>query len=341
MTDTYALAPLSQQTLAGWHRFVASGEADVLAPLLAETIVFRSPFVQSPIPGRAATLLVLTTVVQIFENFRYQRAFFAGPHDAALEFGANVGQWQLKGIDLIQFNAAGEMTEFEVMIRPIKARRGRLARRWGTESAHNWPDSSRKRRLRTDRTIHCGAGRRVPRLRDRWPCGKDRPPCEPLEADSRVVARCRSSVVEHSIGNGEVDSSILSGSTIFFNKISLFASTLAMRRGTECRTIRPSLNWHRETRTSRSAARSVTWSRRSGGATTARNIDRDGSSKPHAPQKVRMSGKILLDPNSVRAQRSGTMTQSAVGDFRRQKRAGLFLNQRENTAMRDRPHRAA
>jgi hypothetical protein len=27
--------------------------------------------------------------------------------------------------------------------------------------------------------------------------------------------RCRSSVVEHSIGNGEVDSSILSGSTIF------------------------------------------------------------------------------------------------------------------------------
>ena len=28
-------------------------------------------------------------------------------------------------------------------------------------------------------------------------------------------ARCRSSVVEHSIGNGEVDSSILSGSTIF------------------------------------------------------------------------------------------------------------------------------
>src|SRR5258708_39557606 len=35
----------------------------------------------------------------------------------------------------------------------------------------------------------------------------------PLEADSRVGACCRSSVVEHSIGNGEVDSSILSGST--------------------------------------------------------------------------------------------------------------------------------
>jgi hypothetical protein len=32
-------------------------------------------------------------------------------------------------------------------------------------------------------------------------------------------ARCRSSVVEHSIGNGEVDSSILSGSTISPNEI--------------------------------------------------------------------------------------------------------------------------
>ena len=30
-------------------------------------------------------------------------------------------RWQLKGIDLIRFNERGEMVEFEVMIRPIKA----------------------------------------------------------------------------------------------------------------------------------------------------------------------------------------------------------------------------
>jgi len=121
MDQHHALAPLPQQTLDGWHRFVTSGDRDLLASLLAEHIVFRSPFVQSPIPGRPATLLVLTTVVQIFENFRYHRTFVAGSHDVALEFAANIGKWQLKGIDLIKFNAAGEMTEFEVMIRPIKA----------------------------------------------------------------------------------------------------------------------------------------------------------------------------------------------------------------------------
>ena len=112
---------LPQRTLDGWHRFVASGDRDLLGQLLSEHIVFRSPFVQSPIPGRPATVLVLTTVLQIFENFRYHRSFIAGPHDVALEFAANIGKWQLKGIDLIKFNEAGEMAEFEVMIRPIKA----------------------------------------------------------------------------------------------------------------------------------------------------------------------------------------------------------------------------
>jgi hypothetical protein len=121
MGDVQSLAPHPQQTLAGWHAFVASGNPELLAPLLSEHIVFRSPFVQSPIPGRAATLLVLTTVVQIFENFRYHRQFAAGSHDAALEFGANIGKWQLKGVDLIKFNESGEMIEFEVMIRPLKA----------------------------------------------------------------------------------------------------------------------------------------------------------------------------------------------------------------------------
>src|SRR6195256_4634133 len=121
MDENYALAPLPQRTLDGWHRFVASGDHGLLASLLSEHIVFRSPFVQSPIPGRPATLLVLTTVVQIFENFRYHRTFIAGPHDAALEFSANIGKWQLKGVDLITFSESGEIIEFEVMIRPIKA----------------------------------------------------------------------------------------------------------------------------------------------------------------------------------------------------------------------------
>jgi len=121
-----ALAPLPRATLEGWHRFVASPDAEILRPLLSEHILFRSPMLQSPIPGRAATLLVLTTVARIFENFTYHRTFVADSHDAALEFSANIGKWQLKGVDLIKFNERGEMIEFEVMIR-----RSRRCRRSG------------------------------------------------------------------------------------------------------------------------------------------------------------------------------------------------------------------
>src|SRR5258708_12553549 len=121
MGEMAALATQAEQTLDGWHRFVASPDRDLLASLLSEHIVFRSPFVQSPIPGRAATLLVLTTVVQIFENFRYHRTFVAGPHDVALEFAANIGKWQLKGIDLSSFTQPDEMFAFDAIFPPHNA----------------------------------------------------------------------------------------------------------------------------------------------------------------------------------------------------------------------------
>ena len=66
--EASVLAPSAQETLKEWHRFVETQNADVLRPLFAETTVFRSPFVHLPIPGRPASLLILTTVVKVFEN---------------------------------------------------------------------------------------------------------------------------------------------------------------------------------------------------------------------------------------------------------------------------------
>ncbi|MGO4712528.1 nuclear transport factor 2 family protein [Bradyrhizobium sp. 2TAF24] len=116
-----ALADQAQRTLDGWHRFVASGDQADLAPLLSERIVFRSPVVHTPIPGKPATMLVLGAVVQIFQDFQYHRTFVAGAHDVALEFSAKVDRFDLKGLDLIRFDADGRMIEFEVLVRPFKA----------------------------------------------------------------------------------------------------------------------------------------------------------------------------------------------------------------------------
>lgn len=121
MSDASSLIPAAQATLSGWHRFVESHDPAKVAPLLAEGIVFRSPYVQTPLPGRALAELVLTTVVQVFENFRYHRTFVSGDRDICLEFSGRVGTFDLKGVDLIRFDADGRMIDFEVMIRPFKA----------------------------------------------------------------------------------------------------------------------------------------------------------------------------------------------------------------------------
>lgn len=138
METTPPLEALPRRTIAEWHRFVASQDGAVLTPLLAHNVTFRSPAVHVPICGREATLLVLTTVVEVFENFRYHREFVGGGRDVALEFSASVGKLQLKGVDLITFDEAGQMTDFEVMIRPLKALQAvadEMARRIGPRLA--------------------------------------------------------------------------------------------------------------------------------------------------------------------------------------------------------------
>jgi len=91
----------AQRTTDAWHRFVTSGDPEIPRPLLAEDIVFRSPFVQSPDSRAACGPAGAVGGGADLENFTYHRGFIAAPHDAALEFAANIGKWQPKDIDLV------------------------------------------------------------------------------------------------------------------------------------------------------------------------------------------------------------------------------------------------
>ena len=109
-----------KEKLLLWHRFVATQDAGILNELLDENIRFHSPFVWKPKDGRAMATRVLTTVVTVFEEFRYIREILDGP-DWALEFEARIGDLTLHGVDLIKLNEAGKIIDFEVMIRPANA----------------------------------------------------------------------------------------------------------------------------------------------------------------------------------------------------------------------------
>jgi len=107
-------------TLVTWHRMVASKDLAELPALLHLEATFRSPMAFKPYAGAKAVNLILSTVIGVFEDFEYHRELATDDGlNAVLEFSARVGDKQLKGIDLIRFDADGRIVDFEVMVRPM------------------------------------------------------------------------------------------------------------------------------------------------------------------------------------------------------------------------------
>lgn len=110
------------RTLDIWHAIIAAGDVTTLPSILADDVVFRSPAFFKPYPGKEATVLVIGTVITVFEDFVYHRQFLSGDgQSAVLEFSARIGDKSLKGIDMFRFDADGLIAELEVMIRPGNA----------------------------------------------------------------------------------------------------------------------------------------------------------------------------------------------------------------------------
>ena len=80
--------------------------------------MFRAPLYLTPRKGRDVAIFVMQTVGEIFESFTYHRELVT-PESWALEFSANIGKYQLKGIDLMALNSEGQVTDMEVYIRPL------------------------------------------------------------------------------------------------------------------------------------------------------------------------------------------------------------------------------
>jgi len=114
------LTPAVAASLAKWHEMVAQRDLTGLPALLHPDAVFRSPMAHSPYASAQAVSLILNTVMSVFSNFTYHRQLATGDGlSVVLEFSANVGDKAIKGIDLVQFDAAGLIVDFEVMVRPL------------------------------------------------------------------------------------------------------------------------------------------------------------------------------------------------------------------------------
>ena len=113
---------MTDHPLETWHRLVRTQDTSGLNALLAEDAVFYSPVVHTPQRGRKLAAGYLTAAFRVFFNpsFRYVREI-VGASDAVLEFETELDGVLVNGVDLLKWNDAGQIVEFKVMLRPLKA----------------------------------------------------------------------------------------------------------------------------------------------------------------------------------------------------------------------------
>lgn len=113
---------MNAHPIAVWHDLVKRQDPSGLDALLADDSVFLSPVVHTPQRGKALTKAYLGGAFQVFFNpsFRYVREIVGG-NDAMLEFETEIDGVLVNGVDIIRWNERGQIVEFKVMIRPLKA----------------------------------------------------------------------------------------------------------------------------------------------------------------------------------------------------------------------------
>lgn len=106
--------------VAKWHEIIISRDLGKLSQILSEDVIFYSPVVHTPQVGKKLTQLYLSAALHVIANdtFKYLKKVIDG-NETILEFEVEIDGIIVNGVDIITWNN-GKITEFKVMIRPLK-----------------------------------------------------------------------------------------------------------------------------------------------------------------------------------------------------------------------------
>ncbi|AUH10852.1 hypothetical protein BJD21_09220 [Dickeya solani D s0432-1] len=107
----------AQAGLKEWHRIAATLDWGSLPDLLTEDVIFRNPAAIESYHGKETMVAIIGAVFSVMEDFTYLR-HFGSSTGYVLEFSARVGDDVIFGVDLVEFNQEGKITDFMVMMRP-------------------------------------------------------------------------------------------------------------------------------------------------------------------------------------------------------------------------------
>ena len=113
---------LAKDLIHKWHEVVGSDDLSLLDKIIAEDAVFSSQVVFTPMEGKQITMMYLHAAGDSFnmEKFKYTKEIHDGM-DSVLEFETYIDDISVNGVDMIQWNKEGKISNFKVMIRPFKA----------------------------------------------------------------------------------------------------------------------------------------------------------------------------------------------------------------------------
>lgn len=108
--------------LDSWYAFMTSHDAKALWDLLHPDAIFESPVVHSPQRGRDITSKYLASAEKVLggPGFSYVGEWKSAD-GAVLEFKTMIDGIEINGVDIITFDSEGRITNFKVMVRPLKA----------------------------------------------------------------------------------------------------------------------------------------------------------------------------------------------------------------------------
>ena len=112
----------AKNLIHSWHEVIDSDDLNMLDSILAEDAVFSSPVVFTPMEGKEITKMYLHAAGQSFnmEKFQYTKEIHDGMN-SVLEFETYIDDISVNGVDMIEWNEDGKISNFKVMIRPFKA----------------------------------------------------------------------------------------------------------------------------------------------------------------------------------------------------------------------------
>mgnify|MGYP001360060839 FL=1 len=113
---------MPNQLLAKWHAYMKNPNADALSKILHDDVTFISPVVFTPQRGKELAMKYLLSAGIVFKNTNFEYVHeIEAKNRMILEFEAEMDGKYVNGVDIVDFDDDGLITQFKVMVRPLQA----------------------------------------------------------------------------------------------------------------------------------------------------------------------------------------------------------------------------